>query len=102
MNQIGLQELQINKSICMRLYSSYVAAGYVVSSEERNKSLEALIDDISLNKGDIQKVLEDNKNNTTTTTTATTKKIHVSAKDIVLRRCGQTDILPFEKCYPNS
>ncbi|XP_044261910.1 uncharacterized protein LOC123009571 [Tribolium madens] len=26
----------------------------------------------------------------------------LTAKDVVLRRCGQTDILPFEQCYPRS
>ncbi|XP_064214196.1 uncharacterized protein LOC659764 [Tribolium castaneum] len=26
----------------------------------------------------------------------------VTAKDVVLRRCGQTDVLPFEQCYPQS
>jgi hypothetical protein len=24
----------------------------------------------------------------------------VTAKDVVLRRCGQTEVLPFEQCYP--
>lgn len=25
----------------------------------------------------------------------------VTAKDIVLRRCGQEEVVPFEECYPN-
>lgn len=29
-----------------------------------------------------------------------TPNLIVTAKDVVLRRCGQTDVLPFEKCYP--
>lgn len=86
--QQSVKEKIIDKEICMRLYS-YVVTGYV-TSEERNKSFEALIKDISLNSEGIKHILSD-----------TGPTPHVIAKDILLRRCGQTEILPFEECYPS-
>ncbi|GJQ69466.1 Haspin [Trypoxylus dichotomus] len=30
------------------------------------------------------------------------REVTVTAREVVLRKCGQTEPLPFEKCYPNS
>lgn len=73
---------------CMCLYS-YVTTGYI-NGADHSKTLEAVFEDLSLT--DAEELLHDTG----------PLPIVVTARDVVLRRCGQTAPIPFEQCYPNT
>lgn len=85
-----MQKAEVSETLesdfCM-LSTCIIPAGYVPDATEKDKILEQTVRDLSIC---IRNSLVLNK------TPAFT------ARDIVLRRCGQTDPIPFKKCYPDS
>lgn len=86
------------EDICMcRVYSStYVstAPGYI-SDVLHESRLEECIENLSLNgkSPKLRNAAKEEYNDC--------REGCVTARDVVLRKCGQTEALPFEKCYPN-
>lgn len=79
---------QKGNSLCMFLSSRRYSAGYVSTAPvEEDKILEKTLRELSLN---IQNSL------------VLTNKESLTAEDIVLRKCGQTEPLLFTECYPNA
>ncbi|KYB25088.1 Putative serine/threonine-protein kinase haspin homolog-like Protein [Tribolium castaneum] len=70
--------------MCITTYESL--SGYVQQEEKYINDLDDSVRSLSLDsRGSLSPNLQ-----------------IVTAKDVVLRRCGQTDVLPFEQCYPQS
>jgi hypothetical protein len=72
------------ESICMCL-RPYESAGYVSENCNNNKT--------SLVRQQRSLIIPNSENDTIRP---------VTAEDIVLRKCGQTEPLPFGECYPDS
>lgn len=65
----------------------YPPAGYGCAADDENKKLESTVRELSLN---LRQSLALNDTPV------------VTARDLVLRKCGQIEPLPFEQCYPNT
>ncbi|CAH1173743.1 unnamed protein product [Phaedon cochleariae] len=81
------------------------------SSILRNKRRTTLLEEYAVNTTSYvpgQKILEDNLENSLRclslrrSTTLVQESLPVTAREVVLRRCGQTEPIPFSKCYPQS
>ena len=65
-----------------------------VANGDGNKSLEEQVEDLSLNES-LPEEVHYRVTNLNRIPAAT-------ARDIVLRKCNQTDPIQFKKCYPNT
>lgn len=79
-------EIFDNKS-CMYVGTCIPNGGYASEITKKDEVLEETVRELSLS---IRNSL------------VLTKTPFVTAEDLVLRKCGQTEPLPFEKCYPNA
>lgn len=81
--------LQNENGPCMFLSSRRFPVGYVSTAPaEEDKVLEEAVRELSLNISN-SLVLPNSPP-------------PLTARDIVLRKCGQTEPLPFTECYPNT
>lgn len=80
--------LQKENSPCMFLSSRRFSPGYVSTDPvEEDKVLEEAVRELSLSIRD---------------SLILTNTQSVTARELVLRKCGQADPLPFIECYPNT
>ncbi|KAI4457416.1 interleukin-1 receptor-associated kinase [Holotrichia oblita] len=82
---------------CMcRLYSTYVSAPGYISNVLQEALLEESFENLSLNREKSILCVEEGAY------PDHHQEVTVTAREVLLRKCGQTEPSPFEKCYPNS
>lgn len=92
--ELNLGDNDADSASCMcRLYSTYVSAPGYISNVLQESLLEECFENLSLTRE--RSILRPEEE------TYPHQEVTVTARDVVLRKCGQTEPLPFEKCYPN-
>lgn len=85
-----------NNCFMCRVCSTYVSSspGLITNVLQDKSLLEECFENLSLSREKSLVQLEDDTYNNR-------QEVTVTARDVVFRKCGQTEPLPFEKCYPN-